>query len=120
MKKRIALVAAVLGAIVLAVAGVATAGGNGTQATPYKASYNDYVFGPVSCSGVHQIKKDGSVQDSFTCASTSGKPLTYGTPGQTFTWGGGTWMSDYNQAMATGLNGTISADAMSYSGVATY
>jgi hypothetical protein len=125
--KRISLVAALLGAIVLAIAGIAMAGGNGTQVSQYKTAYNDvYMFGPVSCSGVHQVKKDGSVTESWTCTSTSGNPLTYGQPGQTWQQGQN-WLSDYDQVthqpvveLANSWSFTESADGMSYTAVANY
>jgi hypothetical protein len=134
--KRISLVAALLGAVVLAFAGIASAAtgganpltnwgggtaGNGTSVTHYMAAYNDPVFGGVSCTGVHQVKKGGATQDSFTCTSTTGQPLAGGiTPGATFTWAPNTWISDYNGVLDTSLTGTISADGMSYTAVATY
>lgn len=120
--KRIALVAALLGVIVLAFAGVAMAGSNGTTVTQYKTSYNDvYGFGPVSCSGVHQVKKDGSTQESFTCTSTSGQPLPNVSPGQVINWGPNQWISDFDHAsLDKTFTGTVSADGMSYSAVATY
>jgi hypothetical protein len=130
--KRIALLGAVLGAIILAFAGVATAGtgpsygksstagasGNGTQVFHYTAPYADPLYGPVSCTGVHQVKGK-STQDSFTCTSTSGSPLANLTPGGAVVapWG---WYSDYNGAYTTNLSGTVSADGMSYTAVATY
>jgi hypothetical protein len=134
--KRISLVTALLGAIVLAFAGIAMAGtvvsspgssansganGKGTAVTHYVATYTDSVFGPVSCVGVNQVKAKQPMQDSFTCTSTTGQPLTWGTPGAAFTWGANTWLSDYNgTSLDTSLNGTLSADGMSYTAVATY
>jgi hypothetical protein len=135
--KRISLVAALLGAIVLAFAGIASANtggagsgtnwggglsGNGTQVTHYTAAYTDYFFGPVSCTGVHQVKK-GATQDSFTCTSQNG-PFTSVQPNQSLslsTFGG--WQSDapvFGQPLATGFSGTVSADGTSYTAVATY
>ena len=133
--KRISLVAALLGAIVLAFAGVAMAGstpnygssgstgtsGNGTAVTHYTATYPDPFFGAVTCTGVHQEKKGKPTQDSFTCTSTTGG-LTNVLPGQALTLPTiSGWISDTgNGAYATGFNGTVSADGMSYSAVATY
>jgi len=54
--------------------GVATAtGGNGTQTFQFKATYQD-PFTPTitwNCSGVRQIKKDGTIADSETCIATN-------------------------------------------------
>jgi hypothetical protein len=131
--KRISLVAALLGALVLAFAGIATAGtgsnygssnvggasGNGTQVSHYTQNYIDPLYGPVSCTGVHQAKNNKTTQDSFSCTSTSGAPLTNLVAGQTVVapWG---WYSDFNGAYTTNVTGTVSADGMSYSAVATY
>jgi hypothetical protein len=130
--KRIALVTALLGALVLAFAGVAMAdtstpgnssiggaSGNGAAVTHYTAAYADPLYGPVSCAGVHQVKKGKPTQESFTCTSTSGSPLTNLSPGGTVTapWG---WYSDDDGAFTTNITGTVSADGMSYSAIATY
>jgi hypothetical protein len=134
--KRISLAAALLGAIVFAFAGIATAGtgpsygssaiggasNNGTSVNHYTATYNDSFFGPVSCTGVHQVKQGKATQDSFTCTSTSGTTLTNVTPGQPLTlstiYG---WTSDTgNGTYAQSFTGTVSADGMSYTAVATY
>jgi hypothetical protein len=131
--KRISLVAALLGAVVLAFAGVAMAAdvttpgnssigganGNGTQVFHYTADYTDN-FGTVHCIGVHQLKRNQPTQDSFTCASTNGIALNT-TPGATIsTVPGGTWVSDYDGKVAKTFLGTVSADGMSYTAVATY
>jgi hypothetical protein len=119
--KRIALVAALLGAFIFAFAGVATAGGNGTQVTHYDTAYVDSFFGPVHCTGVNQVKNLKPTQESFTCISTSGAPLANVSPGQTINWGPGTWLSDYDKVtLDQSFNATVSADGMSYSAVATY
>jgi hypothetical protein len=136
--KRISLAAALLGAIVLAVAGIASAGtpagtvvattgksaiggasGNGTQNSHYTATYSDPLFGSVTCTGNHQVKKNQQPQDIFTCTSTTGFALTNSTPGQAVNapWG---WYSDYDGTYTTNLSGTVSADGMSYTAVATY
>jgi hypothetical protein len=132
--KRISLVAALLGAIVLAFAGVASAadstttpgnsasgGANnkGTAVTHYTASYNDPLVGAVNCIGVHQVKAKQPTQDSFTCTSTSGSPLQNETPGGAFVapWG---WYSDFDGTYTQNITGTVSADGMSYTAVATY
>jgi hypothetical protein len=97
--------------------------GNATQVTHYSISYTDPIFGPVNCVGVHQVKGT-SVQDSFTCTSTTGSPLSNVTAGQPLalgtapTWWG--WYSDFNGAAAQSLSGTVSATGMSYTAVATY
>ena len=118
--KRVSLAAALLGAIVLAFAGIASATNNGTQVTPFKAAYTDYVVGPVSCSGAHQVKKDGTVQESETCRSTTGLPLQSYAPGQVVTFGSGAWVSDLDAKMATNGTMTVSADGMSYTIIANY
>jgi hypothetical protein len=138
--KRMSLVAALLGAIILAFAGIASAvdtppagtswttpgssatpnaNSNGAAVTHYTASYNDPLMGqPVNCVGVHLEKKGKPSQDSFTCTSTGGV-LGNEMPGQALVapWG---WYSDYNGVFTTNITGTISADGMSYSAVATY
>src|SRR5262245_58689140 len=51
--------------------------GKGTQVQHYTATYTDPFFGWVTCTGVHQTKKDSSVQESFTCtAQPAGATLT--------------------------------------------
>jgi hypothetical protein len=121
--KRISLVAALLGA--LAFSAIALAGG--TTVLHYDTSYVDPQFGAVHCTGVNQVKNNGAVkgtvQDSFTCASTTGLPLTNLMPGQALNLGnipGGGWVSDFNTAWALSLDAKVSADGMSYSGVAVY
>ena len=101
------------------------AGLKGTSVTQYKTSYTDSFFGPVSCTGVHQSQTKGNVnttQDSFTCTSTSGSPLTNVIPSQQIplsTFGG--WISDYDHASyAVAFSGTVSSDGMSYTAVANY
>jgi hypothetical protein len=92
----------------------------GTQVTQYRAAYTDSFFGPVSCTGVNQVK-NGNMQDSFTCTSTSGLPLTSVLPGGTVTWGPNMWLSDYNHtSLDTTFTATVSANGMSYTAVATY
>jgi hypothetical protein len=121
MKKFIALLAA-FAALAAIVAGSAFAGGNGTQVTQFKAQYTDMLAGPVSCSGVHQVSKNGAIQESETCKSTTGSPLTYYSPSQVVNFGGGYWMSDlatYAQIATSGTI-TVSADGMSYSILANY
>jgi hypothetical protein len=96
---------------------------SGTQVTHYTASYNDPIFGWVSVVGVHQVQKNGVVQDSFTATSTQGGLLSV-TPGQSLalgtapTWWG--WYSDFDGNAAKSLSGTVSANGMSYTAVATY
>jgi hypothetical protein len=120
--KRLFVVFAAVAAVAAIVAGSAFAGGNGTQVTQFKASYNDMLAGPVSCSGVHQVTKTGAIQESETCKSTTGSPLTYYTPGQVVNFGGGYWMSDLSTYAQIATSGTItvSADGMSYTILANY
>lgn len=135
--KSIALVAALLGAFILAFAGIAAAdtgtskpgnsfgtgaNGNGTSVLHYDLSYNDSFFGSVDCTGVQQVKKNQPMQESFTCKSTSGLPLTNVNPGQTLTLANiGGWQSDPGYtSLAKTFNATVAADSMSYSAVATY
>lgn len=111
--------------------------GNGTDVTKYTATYTDPQVGPVQCTGVHQNGKnfpDSSTglsggQDSFTCTSTTGLPLTNVTPGEVVTlatFGG--WISDYFDQPAHGghlifansLTLTVSSDGLSYAGEADY
>jgi hypothetical protein len=140
--KRISLVAALLGAIVLAFAGIAMASTapagtvikntgksaqtgasqNGTAVTHYTANYTDSVFGPVSCTGQNQTKAKPAVnQDTFTCTSTSGLPLTSVSAGDVINWGPNTWLSDVNgTSLDQTFTATVSADGMSYTAVANY
>jgi hypothetical protein len=135
--KRISLVAALLGAVVLAFAGIAMAGsgpnygasylgganGNGMQVSHYTADYTDGFFGAVHCVGIDQIKTGKATQDSFTCASTSGSPLANVVPGQALTLATiGGWQTDSGKSLplASSFNATVSADGMSYTAVATY
>jgi hypothetical protein len=130
--KRIALVAALLGAFILAFAGIASAADPittpGSSSTPnvnskgtavfhYTANYVDPFYGSVSCSGVRQIKAKQPMQDSFTCTSTTGSQI--GTPGAAVSAPYG-WYSDYDGIYTTSLSATFSADGTSYTGVATY
>jgi hypothetical protein len=89
----------------------------------YKASYADYFFGSVNCSGVHQVNKNTTPlgQDSFTCTSTTG-PFTNVSGGQQVTLTNiGGWISDYDHASyAKTFSATVSSDGMSYTAVATY
>ena len=121
----------------VALADNGTGNGNGTDVTKYTAAYTDPAVGPVACAGVHQNGKnfpDSSTgmsggQDSFTCTSTTGLPLTNVTPGEvvTLTTFGG-WISDYfdqpahggNVIFANSLMLTVSSDGLSYGGVADY
>jgi len=100
----------------------------------YTAAYTDPFFGPVSCSGVHQTGKNFGQygQDSFTCTSTTGNPLSNNVfPGESLslatTHG---WYSDYYYyyyiaspsftLFASSLTGTVSSDGNSYQAVANY
>ncbi len=107
--------------------------GKGTDVFHYSLAYTD-VNGPVNCVGVHQIGKNfpgtarSGGQDSFTCTSTTGLPLTGGAfPGQVIPISVGGWQSDYFfGAFGISVINTIpfslivSADNFSYSGVAGY
>lgn len=98
------------------------AGGKGTQVSHYTNAYTDPFLGPVNCIGVHQVKTNKkATQDSFTCTSTTGLPLTNATPGQPFTLQPGyIWASDYDGAQTYNITGTFSADGMSYTAVGIY
>jgi hypothetical protein len=111
--------------------------GNGTDVFKYSATYTDPAVGPVQCNGVHQNGKNfpdspsglSGGQDSFTCTSTTGLPLTNVTPNElvTLTTFGG-WISDYfaqplhggNAILANRLALTVSSDGLSYGGEAGY
>jgi hypothetical protein len=103
--------------------------GNGTKVAHYTATYTDYFFGPVTCTGVHQTGKNFGNwgQDSFTCtAQPAGAVLTNVIPNQTLTLGliGG-WLSDYGTLtggsyFATAFNAVVSSDSTSYTAVANY
>ena len=101
--------------------------GNGTQVAHYTASYTDYFFGPVTCTGAHQSSKNFGQygQDSFTCTATpAGAALQSVFPNETLTlnvFGG--WSSDYwtlrgQYVLATAFNGVVSSDGKSYTAVA--
>jgi hypothetical protein len=107
--------------------------GNGTDVFHYSLAYTD-VFGPVNCVGVHQTGKNfpgtatSGGQDSFTCTSTTGLPLTGGaTPGLVFPLPVKNWQSDYFLgAFGISVLNTIpsslivSSDVFSYSAVVGY
>jgi|SRR5215468_1544725 len=101
--------------------------GLGTQVAHYTSSYTDPVFGPVTCTGVHQTGKNFGYwgQDSFTCtAQPAGAVLPNVSSNQTITVGFGGWYSDYyfllNQFVLGALNGVVSSDGTSYTAVANY
>src|SRR5215470_14856123 len=103
--------------------------GNGTNVWHYTATYADYFFGQVTCTGVHQVGKNFGQwgQDSFTCkAQPAGASLTNVTPNQTLTLGTfGGWNSDYYNLIgggypATAFRGVVSSDGTSYTAVANY
>ena len=110
-----------------------TGSGKGTDVFHYSLAYKD-VNGPVNCVGVHQIGKNfpgtarSGGQDSFTCTSTTGLPLTGGAfPGQVIPIPAGGWQSDYffgafgiSVVNTIPFSLTVSADNFSYSGVAGY
>jgi hypothetical protein len=95
----------------------------------FSATYNDYFFGTVTCTGVHQTGKNFLPwgQDSFTCkAQPAGAVLANVFPNQTLTvstFGG--WLSDFGNLIggsyyATAFNGVVSSDGTSYTAVARY
>jgi hypothetical protein len=96
----------------------------------YNVRYTDQVVGPVDCIGIHKSggKYGGTAgipgtggQDSFTCTSTTGSPLTGVTPNEAYPLAVNTWASDYNGALNTiATTLTVSADGFSYSGVVSY
>jgi hypothetical protein len=84
------------------------------------APYTDPFFGPVICNEVHHANaKSAQNFDSVNCASTTGSPLTNVYPGEVSSVG---WNSDFaGSTNPTGtLNFTVSADGLSYAGIATY
>jgi hypothetical protein len=128
------LVLAALGlSVTTAFADNGTGNGNGTDVFHYSLAYTD-LNGPVNCIGVHQSGKNfpgnatSGGQDSFTCTSTTGLPLTGGAfAGQVIPLPVGGWQSDYFfGAFHISVINTIpsslivSADVFSYSGVVGY
>jgi len=99
--------------------------GKGASIVHYKTSYTDPLFGPVQCAGVHQTGRMFSVngQDSFTCTSTTGSPLTKVTPNESLSLATvGAWQSDSTTAtlLAVSFTGVVSSDGFSYTAVAVY
>jgi hypothetical protein len=86
----------------------------------HAAVYTDPNVGPVSCTEVNHSKQ-GTTFDSVTCTSTTGLPLTNVTPGAPYST---PWYSDFGTGASAGhygtFNGTVSADGMSYTGIAAY
>lgn len=129
--KRLLLIVG-LAVVALGFSVVPVAANNGIQVTHYTASYTDPFFGPVSCTGVHQTGKNFpgtdngfgvavGGQDSFTCTSTTGSPLTGVTPNETLSFAViGGWISDYDRQFANSFAGMVSSDGFSYSAVAGY
>ncbi len=102
-----------------------------TTKVKYEATYTDEKFGPVHCKGVHITSAafPGTAttggEDKFKCKSTTGKPVTYGNPGEKLPENFTEWASDYFNNMghfvlAKSLNVTISGSGKSYKGVAIY
>jgi hypothetical protein len=134
MKRLLLIAGLAIAAIGLSAAPVLA--NNGVQVTHYGVSpavtYTDPFFGPVSCTGVHQTGKNfpgtdngaGTAtggQDSFTCTSTSGLPLTNVTPNEALSLAViGGWISDYDGQLANSFAGTVSSDDFSYTAVAGY
>src|SRR5262245_29328189 len=97
--------------------------GKGTQVQHYTSTYADPFFGPVTCTGVHQTKKDSSVQESFTCTAQAGGTLWNVSANETLTLAsiGGGWISDFWMlgipqvvSYASDFNGVVSSDGKSY------
>lgn len=104
--------------------------------TPYHADNNDAEWGPDSCSGLHTVVSgaNASITDTFTCTSTTGKPLTGLKPLQHVTlatvqgWGSDFAGTDASNA-ATGwhygwtaksFDGIVSLNGKSIVATATY
>jgi hypothetical protein len=102
--------------------------GMGASTTKYTATYTDPVFGPVTCTGVHQSGHQFPTlgQDSFTCvAQPEGATIANVVPNQILTLPPGGWYSDFyflsNQLVFnTSFSGAVSEDGTSYTGVAQY
>jgi len=103
--------------------------GNGAKVWHYTATYTDYFFGSVTCTGVHQEGKNFGKwgQDSFTCTATpAGAALSNVIPNQTLTINNiGGWLSDYGTLigqsyLATAFNAVVSSDGTKYTAVANY
>jgi hypothetical protein len=86
------------------------------------------VFGePLTCNGVHQVKKNAPQQDSFTCTlNAGGSWSSTPTVGQQVSWNSD-WAGVANPGST--LNGTMTVtsvgtdangNVISYTGVATY
>jgi hypothetical protein len=103
--------------------------GNGTTTQQFSASYADPIFGgPITCNGVHQIKKGSAVQDSFTCSLNAGGAwATPPTVGWTAPYG---WYSDFDAVQGivsplgnmsiTSVGPDSNGNVTSYTGLATY
>ncbi len=102
-----------------------------TTKVRYEATYTDEKFGPVICKGTHitSATYPGTAttggEDKFRCKSTTGKPVTYGKPGEVLPENFTEWASDYfnnlgHFVLARSLNITISANGKSYKGIAIY
>ena len=152
MKRLLLIAGLAIAALGFAVSPALADSGNGagTTVAHYTAVYTDPFFGPVSCTGVHQAGKNfpgtaitGSGtwddpyipatgrggEDSFTCTSTTGLPLTNVTSGEslslaTFTTPPFTgWNSDFvplGGEAASSFTGKVTADGFSYTAVAIY
>jgi hypothetical protein len=148
MKRLLVMAVLVVTALGFSVTTGVAASGGGTvvhSVAHYTVSYTDPVYGPVTCTGVHQTGKNipGTAitgpgpsgpyipasgtggQDSFTCTSTTGLPLMQVTPGESISFycSGCGWNSDFvplNGEAATSFTGTVSSDGFSYTAVATY
>jgi hypothetical protein len=93
----------------------------------YTATYTDYLFGPVTCKGVHITSAlypgAGSIggADKFTCRSTTGKPLLYGKPHEILPENFTGWQSDYDGQLAKSLKDSIvGGKGLAYKGFAVY
>jgi hypothetical protein len=155
MHRRTLLVALTVGALAVlgAFASVSTASptlaGAGTRATHAAARYTpptsvgfeaEYdaaaYYGPVKCHGKHQTNEKAGYpgneteggRDVETCRSTTGKPLTNVTPGETGTEfpGSSEWESDYFyfvkglSVRTTNVSYTVSANGKQFKLAAVY
>jgi hypothetical protein len=121
--------ASVVGLAAPAFAGVHTPTYNPNVTASF--SYNDYTFGPVSCTETHhfhdtlpaKVAAGNSTTggwDRVHCTSTTGQPLTNVTGGQTGSIGWNSdWGTQYDQSTGT-LQFTVAKHAKSVSGVAWY
>jgi hypothetical protein len=100
----------------------------GLTSTPYTASYEDELYGPVTCTGEHQTAEKfpgdetAGGRDVWRCTSTTGAPLENAVPRQTVRKNVG---SDYFYFVkGVVVSGTakerISGNGFSYKAIAYY